>query len=76
MGGQLLAHIYTTTTLDKAFTTLKTNYPDLVNPDGTEVFILKNPHNDGDILKKQGGMEIEINRDQLKKYFNSIIITP
>lgn len=43
---------------------------------GKEVFILKNPHNDGGILEKRGGMEIEINRDQLKQYFDSIIITP
>lgn len=43
---------------------------------GKEIFILRNPHNDDVELKKRGGVEIEINRNQLEQYFNSIIITP
>ncbi|BDS12562.1 C2 family cysteine protease [Aureispira anguillae] len=45
------------------------------NGTGAEIFVLKNPHNDSE-LKKTGGVEIKIDREQLKKYFDSIIITP
>jgi hypothetical protein len=44
---------------------------------GAETFLLQNPHNDTDgWLEKHGGSEITIDRNELERYFQNIIITP